>query len=161
MYCDIVLFENSTSLNSLTKNLGFDKLIFKNDFNKIGLVISSGAANDRKLIEANKVKILVDPHVNPLKDNFHFRSSGLDQVMCKLANKNNIAIGFSLSSLINPLLLGRMKQNIRLCRKYGVKMKFFTFAKNKYELRNREDLLGFLRAFGMTGKEAKESLSYF
>ena len=81
-------------------------------------------------------------------------------MICRLAHENNVAIGVSLNSLYGPFLLGRFKQNIKLCRKYKVKILFFTFAKNKYELRGKEDMLGFLRAMGMTGKEAKSALNW-
>ncbi len=159
MYCDIVLIDKNQDIEKFANKLGFNKLIFKEDFDKIGLVVSKDYDSNRKLIENKKVKILVNPHINDLRDSFHFRASGLDQIICKSANKNDISIGISLDSLNNPVMLGRVKQNIKLCRKYKVKIKFFTFAEDKYKLRAREDLLSFLRAIGMTGKEAKEALS--
>lgn len=160
MYCDIVLADRNADLEKFAKKLGFSKIFFREDFDKIGLVISKDYDMDRKLVESKKVKILVDPHVNSLRDNLHFRSSGLNQIICKLMNKNNILLGISLENIKDGVMLGRVKQNIKLCRKYKVKILFFSFAKSKYEMRAREDMISFLRAIGMNGKEAKEALSY-
>jgi len=79
---------------------------------------------------------------------------------CALANKNEVAVGVSLNSLNGPVMIGRIKQNIKLCRKYKVKMLFFTFAQNKYEMKGAQDLLSLLRVLGMTGKEARDALSF-
>ena len=159
MYTDIVLMERNKEAENLSKKLGFEKLVFKEEFSKIGLFISEDPDKNRKLIEGKKIKILANPHVNSLNDSLHHRSSGLNQVMCRLMHENDIALGVSLNSLYDPVLLGRFKQNIKLCRKYKVRILFFTFAESKYELRGREDMLGFLRAIGMTGKEAKNALN--
>lgn len=160
MYCDIVLINRDKDTEELARKLGFSNVFFKEDFDKLGLVISKDFSTDRNLVERKKVKILVNPHMNQMRDSLHFRSSGLNQVLCILCNKNNVAVGFSLNGLDDQKLLGRVKQNIMLCRKYKVKMKFFTFAENKYGLKGREDMLAFLRTIGMTGKEAKEAISY-
>ena len=160
MYCDIVLMGKSKDTEDFARGLGFGKVFFKEDFDSLGLVVSKNFSTDRNLVERKKVKILVNPHMNELRDSLHFRSSGLNQVLCSLCNKNSVAVGFSLKWLDNPKLLGRLKQNIMLCRKYKVKMKFFTFAEANYELRGREDLLAFLRSIGMTGREAKDALEF-
>ncbi len=159
MYCDIISINKSKEIEEFAKKLGFNKVIFKGDFDNAGLVISKDYVTNRKLVESKNVKILVDPHINNFRDSLHFRASGLDHVICNLMRKNNVSLGISLVSIENGLMLGRLKQNIKLCRKYKVNMKFFSFAKNKYEMRAREDMISFLRAIGMTGKEAKESLS--
>ncbi len=159
MYCDIVLMDGNAEIVNFARRLGFSKIIFKEDFAKLGIIEARDYSYNRNLIETKKVKVLVNPQVNTLKDRLHYRSSGLDQILCTLANKNNIAIGFSFNTLDNPVLIGRLKQNIRLCRKYKVKMLFFYFAENKYRLRSVNDLLSLLRVLGMTGKEAKIALN--
>ena len=84
-------------------------------------------------------------------------------MLCKLAKKNNIAIGFSFNEILKSKekskLIGRMMQNIKLCRKYKVKMVFASFAKNKFEMRAVKDLLSFCRVLGMTPREAKSALN--
>lgn len=159
MYRDILFCRGNKELEKFGKELGFSKLFFKDDFKKLGLVISKDYHTDRKLVEGKRIKILVNSHVNPFRDSLHQRVSGLDHVLCKLLNKNKIAVGFSLDSLDNPVVLGRIKQNIKLCRKYKVKILFFSFAKSKYEMRSVLDMISLCRVLGMTGKEAKESFS--
>lgn len=160
MFCDIVLMDRNEDVEKFGKDLGFARIFFKEDFEKLGIVISKDYDTDRKLAERKYVKILIDVHVNNSRDNLHFRSSGLNQVICKIMNKNNVALGISLESIKDGIMLGRVKQNIKLCRKYKVKMKFFSFAKSKYEMRAKEDMISFLRTIGMDGKEAKDALSY-
>jgi len=52
----------------------------------------------------------------------------------------------------------RIMQNIVLCRKYKTNVVFFTFARNKYEMKGCQDLLSFLRVIGFTPGEAKNAL---
>jgi RNase P/RNase MRP subunit p30 len=160
MYVDAVLMSKEAEIESFGKKLGVSKIIFKEEFTKNGIVLSENYSKNRELIEKKKVKVLVNTHVNEEKDHLHFRSSGLNQVICELAQKNEIAFGFTFNSLNNPVLIGRFKQNIKLCRKYKVQIYFFTFADNKYGLRNPEDLMSLLKVFGMTGLEAKKALQF-
>ena len=51
--------------------------------------------------------------------------------------------------------MGRIMQNIRLCRKYNVSMVFASFAEAKWEMRSAKDLMSFAVLLGMTPKEAK------
>lgn len=89
----------------------------------------------------------------------------LNQVLCKSANKNNTAIGFSFNEILEEegkkriILLGKIKEIIRLCRKYKVRIILATFASDFYELRNSSDLISFLITLGMHPKEAKEALT--
>ncbi|MFH1376722.1 MAG: RNase P subunit p30 family protein [Candidatus Woesearchaeota archaeon] len=106
---------------------------------------------NRLALENKKVDILLSPEKNNKKDSLFFRNSGLNQVLCKLAKKNDISIGFNFSDLLNTeskertKILGRMFQNARLCKKYKVNMVFTTLAKNKYELRSKAILDSFKR----------------
>lgn len=159
MYCDVVLMEKNAEAEKFGRELGFGKIFFNAELKGLGIVFSENYNADRGLVEKGKLKILVNSHTNNLRDSLHFRSSGLNHVLCRLCHENNIAVGFSLDTALDAKLLGRVKQNIKLCRKYKVRMRFFSFAKNKFEMRGREDMLGFLRSIGMTGKEAKDAIS--
>jgi RNase P/RNase MRP subunit p30 len=51
--------------------------------------------------------------------------------------------GYSLlkcSDVRRAVLLGRMKQNLRICKKYKVKIRVFSFALKPYEIRSEKDL---------------------
>jgi len=80
---------------------------------------------NKRILENKSVKVLLDPE--PLEEDFmKYKNSGLNQVLVKLAKRNNIGIGFSLpklkklGKLNKSKLLGKILQNIILCNKYKV-----------------------------------------
>lgn len=151
---DIVKF------NGETFNLGSEIKFFK-DFK---IVEGGSEEKNRKAVEDKSIDILLSPEKYAQNDKLASRNSGLNQVLCKLANANKIAIGFSFSDLLNTKerskVIGRWAQNIRLCRKYKVKMVLASFANNKWEMRSPKDLFSLALAMGMTGKEANEALNF-
>ncbi|MBU1631803.1 MAG: hypothetical protein KKA58_05765 [Nanoarchaeota archaeon] len=89
--------------------------------------------------------------INP-KDSVHFVRGSLDQILCKIAASKGKIVGFSFNDILNARdrakLLGRMILNIKLCKKYGVKMLFSSFSVSKMEMRSANDLEAFFRIFG-------------
>lgn len=128
------------------------------------IVIYKSIGNDRHAIEKSKANVVFDLETIATKDSMHHRNSGLNQILCKLANKNNVMIGFSFSTILNEermirsQILGRLMQNIRLCRKYKVKTVIASFAEKPYDLRSCYDLKSVFISLGMHPKEAKDSL---
>tara|TARA_Y100000310_G_C20651012_1_gene799439 strand:+ start:1417 stop:1908 length:492 start_codon:yes stop_codon:yes gene_type:complete len=136
-------------------NSSHSKLRNKIQKNKELVVVQGGDEKVNRLaVETRKVDVLLSPEKNSKKDFMFFRNSGLNQVLCKLANKNKIAIGFSFSDVLNSKgrgrskILARMAQNVKLCKKYKVKMMFSSFAKDKYELRSETILASFAKILG-------------
>jgi RNase P/RNase MRP subunit p30 len=161
MSTDIILF------NGVNK-LGFDntltiEIVKKPIRGKLNVVEGKDFAYNRNLVENKLIDIILSPEKEVIKDAMHHRNSGLNQVVCKFAKNNNIAIGFSLNEILKSkhrkALIGRMIQNVKLCRKYKVKMVFGSFANNKWQLRSKADMLSFAKVIGMNDKEAKESLT--
>ena len=113
-----------------------DKLVKKNCFN---VVVGGNEIINRKALETRNVNLLLDPEPDE-EDFMHFRNSGLNQVLVKLAKKNNVGIGFSINNLQkNKIdLLGKIMQNIMLCNKYKVKVYIVEFINN--EEHNIDDL---------------------
>jgi RNase P/RNase MRP subunit p30 len=109
--------------------------------------------NDRQVIEKAKPQLILELESQPKKDPMHARNSGLNHVLCELLHKNNIAVGLSLHLLLHSehrsMLLGRMLQNIRLCKKYKVKLVLASFAINPYEMRSAHDMAALERCLGM------------
>jgi len=128
------------------------------------LIIYKSAGNDRHAIEKSKANVVFDLGTIAARDSMHHRNSGLNQILCKLANKSNVMIGFSFSTILNTegiirsQILGRLMQNIRLCRKYNVKTVIASFAEKPYDMRPCTDLKSVFISFGMHPKEAKDSL---
>ncbi|MBN1644493.1 hypothetical protein JW851_00435 [Candidatus Woesearchaeota archaeon] len=186
---DIVMPDNNErDFIVMAKKLGFNELVFlynsKNQFyrGKSDIKISNALITNEKRVQKDFLTFVKNPDdarfafekskpncVFDLelqkKDFIHQRGSGLNHIMAKLANQNSINIGFSFSSILNasPIqrsrIIGRIKQNIKLCRKYKVKTVIASFAVNPFDMRSFNDLISFFTVLGMHPKEAKDSLN--
>ena len=151
---DVIKFDDK----GFHKKLGFKSVYYFKE-----LKIGNG---DRKNFENKKVDIITGLEKEKKADHMKFRNSGLNHVLCKLAKENGITIAFSFNdvlkskNMLRGQVLGRMMQNVRLCRKYKVRMMVASFAENKYEMRNVKDLIAFGRTIGMNPGEAKKALEF-
>lgn len=86
---------------------------------------------NRKILEKEKIDILL-LNQKGRKDFQKQRNSGFNHVLAKIAKKNNVAIGINFDEIINAKakekaeILARIKQNIKLCNKNKIKMKFIS-----------------------------------
>ncbi len=98
------------------------------------------------------------------KDPTHYRASGLNQVLCKLAADKKVRIGFSVSTLLahtgqkRAILIGRMMQNITFCTKYKTPMKIASFATEPYQMRPPADLTALFQQLGMQPHNIQQAL---
>ncbi|MEM4267307.1 MAG: RNase P subunit p30 family protein [Candidatus Woesearchaeota archaeon] len=189
MYCDIVFPKNNErEFLQVARFLGYEKLVFVYETAPInipkenGAVVVFGAStkqkpkwaeylilestgDDRKTIETLRPEIIYGFETKNTKDGLHYRNSGLNHVLCALMRENNVACGFSLSALINhknrQVLLGRMKQNIRLCRKFGVKQVIASFSDEPMAMRAPRDIISLFVCLGMESGEIKNALRCF
>ena len=128
------------------------------------LLAVKSSDKDRFFIENKKIKLIYGFEEIYKKDYLHQRASGLNHVMCEIARKNNVLIGFAYGTLFDKneyersILLGRMMQNIKLCQKYKVKTILGSFSGNPFEMRSHYDLMSLFTLLGMDGKDVKESL---
>ena len=152
-------------------NLNFEIgiLVKGQDANKIKikskLTAAKSSDKDRFYIESKKVKMIYGFEELGRKDYLHQRASGLNHIMCELASKNNIFIGFSYNSLLNnesnsPVIIGRMAQNIKLCRKFKVKTIIGSFAESPFGLRQPHDIFNLFKLLGMDEQIIKTSLNF-
>ncbi len=120
--------------------------------------------NERTIFEKNSPDILFELEEISKKDSLHFRYSGLNHILCNLANKNNITIGLSFSlalrskGMLRAQILGRMQQNVFLARKYKLKTIIASFARSPKEMRSAHDLQSFAVTLGMHPGDAQKSL---
>ena len=144
----------SDKLEEFGKKLGYSGIInikelrvgySAEDFNKKGMSIITGLEKIERV------------------DSLHQRRSGFNQVLAKIAKKNKIALVFNFNDIIDSKkksqIMGRISQNIKICRKYKVEMIIASFAKYKYQMRNPSDLMSLFILLGMTPKEAKDALN--
>ena len=160
---DIVKCEADKKIQAHAKELGFQHVLGKKD-----ILVREGGSEDqnRAYVSDRNIAILMNPEAKSQIDKMHSRRSGLNQVLAKLAKENDVAIGFGFRSLLyvdsvtRAMILGRMKQNVKICQKSGTKMIVCSYASDLKELRGAKDLVAFARVIGMTGGEAKKALHW-
>ncbi len=160
---DIVNFKVDEKVKTYGKKLGFSNVLSNQE-----LILKEGGSEDqnRKFVSNKQINVLMDPELKSLGDKVHYRVSGLNQVLAKLAKTNDVAIGFGFSFVLNAngveraRILGRMRQNVKICSKVGTKMVVCSYANNLKEMRGAKDLLAFARLIGMSGDESKNALNW-
>lgn len=120
---------------------------------KISRIIAvKSSPYDRQLMENGKATIIYGFEENPKRDSMHQSASGLNHIMCSIVKSKNVAIGFSYTSLIenSHSIVGRMMQNLKLCRKYKNDIIIGSFATRPFQLRSRHDVDSLFRLIGKT-----------
>lgn len=117
---------------------------------------------DRKHLESKKTDVVFEIEKGQKKDNYHYRNSGLNQVLCALAHDKEITVAFSFNSVLTSKtrseVLGKMMQNAMLCKKYKVEMMIASFARKPAEMRFWKDLVSFGVTIGLSTIEAKNAV---
>ncbi len=180
MITDIVIPNNNEKeFVEIAEKLGYKQLIFlyENEIPRLQfeariMMVQKKAkgfaveADDkaRAYLEGGNARIVYNLELGQKRDFMHQRASGLNHILCAIARDKKKTIGFSFSTILNShgtaqaQLIGRLMQNIRLCRKFKVSMFIGSFAKNPFEMRAPRDLGAFFQAIGMTGGEVKEGM---
>ncbi len=166
MKLDIVIPHNNESeFLDMAKRLGWDGIIFwypqkpvhGNNSSSFPTFIAAPKSGDlivflrdtydRATIESSPFDIVFGLENENTNDFIHNRASGLNHVLATLLVKKQKAIGFSLGVLLHhpkpSLIIGRMQQNIRLCKKYDVPLCIASLATTPYEMRSPHDLSHF------------------
>ena len=133
----------------LIKETDFMKARKKIGENKGKVIVFSSSDDElnRKILEKEKINILL-LNQSERKDAQKQRNSGFNQVLAKIAKKNNIAVGINLDEIIESKnkseILSRIKQNIKICNKNKLKMKFISekHKRNIYDLKALGLVLG-------------------
>ncbi|MEA3430468.1 MAG: RNase P subunit p30 family protein [Nanoarchaeota archaeon] len=123
------------------------------------LVIVKNSEKNRSTFEQGKPDMIFSLEDGTHPDFIYFRNSGLNQVYCKLAKKNYtiIALNFNLllSSRNKIKIIGRMMQNIKLCKKYKVPIAIASLTDNPMNMRNPKDLTSLSTVLGMDTQQSK------
>jgi len=116
-------------------------------------------AFNRKILENPDIDILLSPESHNKKDYMKQRDSGLNEILCKLAKKNNIKIGINLQQLKSlpakqkSIILARIKQNIQLCKR--TKTKIIIIDKEKF---TKQEIMSFMQTLGASTSQAKQAI---
>ena len=124
------------------------KLIKENSDKKI-IFTSDDDELNRKILEKENIQILL-LNMEKRKDFQKQRNSGFNHVLAKLAKKKEIIIGINLDEIIKTSekekarILARVQQNIKICNKNKLKMKFIyrNNKRNIYDLKSLGLVLG-------------------
>ena len=131
---------------------------------KAELVLVQSSPDDRFVIEKTKADVVFGFEAITAKDRTHERVSGLNHILCRFASQTGKKLAFDFNMVLQgknkARFIGRMKQNIKLCRKYKVKTVIASFAKAPLEMRSPKDLQSFFVILGMHPAEAKKSLQW-
>jgi RNase P/RNase MRP subunit p30 len=110
--------------------------------NKVKILIAD--ENARASFETKEIDIVFGLEAKAKNDYNRQRNSGLNQVLCEIAARKNKSYGFNFRDVLvakdRPAIIGRMMQNLELCKKYKVKTVVFSGAKEPIEMRNPNDL---------------------
>lgn len=126
---------------------------------KVTLVAVHGGDDkiNRAAVENAKVDILAHPSGER-------GEGGLNHVLVRYAAENGVAIDFNMNAIIRSRrgerarTLGKMRENLKLVRKYNAPMILTSHAHSVYDLRAPREMIALAALFGMSEEEAKSAL---
>jgi hypothetical protein len=118
------------------------------------------ASVDRSLFKSGVSMLYNLELLDTRRDHLHHRNSGLDTTLAKLCSQHNVLVGINLANLRkkDPVIMGRVMQNIALCRQHKAKMAVFSDAKTEDELPHPSDVQSLLFVLGMSSQQVKETM---
>jgi len=112
---------------------------------------------NRKILENKEIEIFLSPEMNTRKDSLRQQDSGLNEVLCKLAKKNDIKIGIDLTKIMSlhssekAEVLARIIQNIELCKR--TKTQIIIYPNNF----SKQEIQAFFKTLGASTQQATEA----
>lgn len=142
-----------------TLDINKARILLKKE-NKPRIVKAQNLEFNRKMLEKADFEILLSPENNTEKTKIKSIDSGLNHVLCRIAEKRKIAIGIDINALrelnkkVKAERLEKIVQNIKLCRKYKVTLAL-TGIKDKL------DADAFLLSLGASTQQIKKALTFY
>lgn len=129
------------------------------------LILVDGGDEDinRAASECWEVDILCHPEIIG-KDFMDQKNSGVDHIMARFMSERVIALEIDFSRILNSYgmlrsqMMGRMRQNVMLARKYEVPIVITSNAEDRWSLRAPRELISMGLSLGMTGETAKKAV---
>lgn len=181
---EVLITNQNKELEEQAKKAGFESVFFI-DNERIVLIetgnkedlrkrIASANAKNKKIVvmgsndevnriaaEDKRVSVILHPEISRKEDFIHYRNSGLNHVLCRSMKNNGVAMGISYDSIKSlngqkkAEAIGRIMQNIRLCRKYKTPIVLASFGKSPS---SPYTLKSFGASLGMSTSQLKDSL---
>jgi len=131
------------------------------------IALVGGESNfNRRALEKLKIDFLVSVEKGEKKDSLKQRDSGLNHVSAKIAAEKGISIVINFSEISGlfgeekALRIGRIIQNIKVCRKVNCRILIASFARNKKEMVSVHSRKSFGISLGMSSKQSKECVEF-
>ena len=147
---------DTSNINTARKEI--EKLKKENSKQEIIIRAQDKEEINRKILENPQVDIFLSPEIHGRKKRLKQRDSGLNEILCKLATKNNIKIAIDIESLkkMQPqkkaTTIARIIQNITLCKRTKTPMILYPI--KKYSKQNIQSFLQTLKSSTSQAKEA-------
>lgn len=112
------------------------------------VLVKSDWETERWVVEHGKPFLLYGFEWQERKDFMHHRNAGMTDVLARQMAEEKVAYGFPVADLIaapkelQPVLLGRMRQNVMIAKKYKVEIILASFAADPMLMRNLRDVEG-------------------
>jgi RNase P/RNase MRP subunit p30 len=141
-----------------TNNIEQAKNLIKKSKKKSLIVLAQNDEFNRKVLEYGHFDILLGVEKGERKRGLRQIDSGFNEVLAHIAAKNKVALGINMEELRNlekeekAKRLERISQNIKLCRKSGVKIKLLN-------IKDEKGAFAFLLSLGASTAQAKEATS--
>lgn len=191
MPCDIVIpIRNEQEIMEMALCLGYDSLVLaypkappsppkpikglqifiasiNNPAPWADICIAKAIPDSRRLLEQGSICGVYGFETASDKDFVHHRGSGLNAVLTGIAKEKKKSIILDFSQILfrqgpdRSAVLGRISQNIRLCRKAKISPIIGSFATSPFSMRAPHDLESLFIMLGMHPKEAKDGFTKF
>ena len=133
---------------------------------KIVALVGGDDAFNRRAVESLKIDYLVSPERGVKKDSLKQRDSGINHVVAKMAAEKGIVVVVDFAEVAGlkgkdkALRLGRVIQNVKICRKAGCKIKIASLASSENGLVDEKGRKSIGESFGMSSSQVRDSVVF-
>ena len=131
----------------------------------IGVVGGDDVFN-RRVVETLRVDYLVSPERGKKVDSLKQRDSGVNHVVARIAREREVDIVVDFNSVAGlkgkkkALRLGRIMQNVRVCRKAGCGLKIASFGTKMSEVVGEKERRAFGQSLGMSSVQVRDCVRF-
>ena len=145
---------------------------FINNLHKeFSIIFVQGGLNkiNRFILESTSADVLVDPHTSKYKiktDFIHHFNSGINHILATFAKEKETIFMINLNSFIQKKKnlskdIGRISQNIKLCRKYNIPIFLNYIVYKQSQIKTYAELSNILHLLGGSKEQSSNMFSSF
>jgi len=137
----------------------------RKSLNYADIIFACGDFNINREFQIPEIDVLSYPERGIQRDFNDQKNSGIDHIISKLLAGHKAAYEINFSGILDSYgivraqIMGRIIQNIKLSRKYNFLTILASGAGDMYGMRAPLDFIAVAKALGMTGTEAKNSVT--